>query len=85
MEFLEHKDIEDAVLKPSVFLRYIYDSFFFLIWPHSELALGKFLNYFNGVHPKIKFTMEIENSEGLPFLDVLVNKRLDGTLGHRVY
>ncbi|XP_018569975.1 uncharacterized protein LOC108909977 [Anoplophora glabripennis] len=29
--------------------------------------------------------MEVENNTALPFLDVLVERKPDGTLGHRVY
>ncbi|XP_018565476.2 uncharacterized protein LOC108906646 [Anoplophora glabripennis] len=31
------------------------------------------------------WTMEIEKNSALPFLDVLVERKPDGTLGHRVY
>jgi len=31
------------------------------------------------------FTKELEQNEILPFLDVLVKKKMDGTLGHTVY
>ena len=33
-----------------------------------------FLDYMNSQHPKIKFTMETENDNKLPFLDILVTK-----------
>ena len=41
-----------------------------------------FLNY---QHPNIHFTTDIEENGKLPFLDVLVSKKADGTLGHQVY
>jgi hypothetical protein len=39
----------------------------------------------NCQHPNIKFTMEKENSGRLPFLDISIQRKKDGTLGHDVY
>ncbi|KAJ8921316.1 hypothetical protein NQ315_013790 [Exocentrus adspersus] len=39
----------------------------------------------NGAHTDAKFTMELEKDSTLPFLDVLVSRRPDGLLEHRVY
>ncbi|KAJ8919385.1 hypothetical protein NQ315_016478 [Exocentrus adspersus] len=33
----------------------------------------------------MQFTMEVEENGKLPFLDVLVSRKADGTLGHTVY
>ncbi|GJQ68118.1 hypothetical protein Trydic_g16796 [Trypoxylus dichotomus] len=51
------------------------------IWTHGEYKLQNFLSHLNGIHSKIKFTMGIENRNQLPFLDVLIIKKQDGTLG----
>jgi predicted GIY-YIG superfamily endonuclease len=42
-----------------------------------------FLSFF--IRPNIKFMMEMEKKQSLPFLDVLVSRRPDGLLGHTVY
>ena len=39
----------------------------------------------NNSHPNIKFTMETEHNETLPFLDILVIRQSDGTLTTQVY
>ena len=39
----------------------------------------------NGIRPSIKFTVEIEQNSILPFLDVLVQCKVDGHLGFSVY
>jgi len=39
----------------------------------------------NNQHPNIRFTMDIEKNSKFPFLDVLVAKKTDNTLGHQVY
>ena len=33
----------------------------------------------------IKFTMEVEENKSIPFLDVLIYKRLNRSLGHKVF
>lgn len=63
---------------------YVNDSFF--IWSYGKTEkLLVFLMHLNSVHPWIQFTLEKEEGGQLPFLDVLVVKRNDGRLGHRVY
>lgn len=44
--------------------------------------LGPFVTFLNTLHGNIKFTMEVENEGRLLFLDVLIIKKPDGTLGH---
>ena len=44
-----------------------------------------FLRHMNSQSEDIKFTMEIEEDNNLPFLDVLLTKENDGTLAHQVY
>lgn len=39
----------------------------------------------NPLHSNIKFTLEVEKNGMLPFLDVLVCRKQDGSLGHGVY
>lgn len=60
---------------------YVDDTF--EIWSHRE-ELGYFLDHFNSVHPRIHFTMEKEVATKLAFLDVLVLKRANGSIGHCV-
>jgi hypothetical protein len=55
------------------------------MWSHGKDDLQDFLQHLNNIHKSIEFTMEIEQDRTLPFLDVLVSRRVDGTLGHTVY
>jgi hypothetical protein len=43
------------------------------------------MEFLNSIHDKIQFVMELEDEEHLPFLDIDVYRRPDGTLGHRIY
>ena len=56
-----------------------------VIWPFGEQELNKFFEYLNNQSADIKFTMEVEKDASIPFLDVLIYKRLDGSLGHKVF
>jgi hypothetical protein len=55
----------------------------FIIWPHGQEKLDDFLNHLNGPHNKIQFTMEKEGH--LPLLYIDIYRKMDGSLGHKVY
>ena len=44
-----------------------------------------FLNHLNVIHNKIQFTMEIEEAGHLPFLDIDTYRKMDCSIGHKVY
>jgi hypothetical protein len=83
MEDFERRAIEQATHKPVCWYRYVDDTF--AIWPHGRERLTEFLDHLNGLHNNIKFTMEIEKEGHLPFLDIDIYRRTDGSLGHKVY
>jgi hypothetical protein len=57
----------------------------FVIWPHGQDKQREFLDYLNGLHNNIKFTMEIEEEGHLPFLDIDTYRKTNGSIGHKVY
>ncbi|XP_030838373.1 uncharacterized protein LOC115922810 [Strongylocentrotus purpuratus] len=66
MEHLEHQALKSADKSPSLWLRYVDDTF--VIWPHSTPDLHQFLDHINNQHPSIKFTMETDSPRQLnPF------------------
>ncbi|XP_042202463.1 uncharacterized protein LOC121852562 [Callorhinchus milii] len=79
----ESDAIQTSTLRPSLWKRYVDDTF--VIWPHGLPALNHFLDHINSRHPSIRFTMEVEKDGKLPFLDILFERRPDGSLGHSVY
>ena len=81
MEDFEERALKQATLKPTRWYRYV-DTF--VIWPHGKTSLTTFLEHLNGLHNNIQFTMEIEEKDRLPFLDIDIYKE-DGSLGHKVY
>ena len=83
MEKFEKEALDSYSLKPTKWKRYIDDTN--VIWPHGEIELGKFLTHLNNISPNIKFTMELEENGSIPFVDVLLTRKKDGTLGHEVF
>jgi hypothetical protein len=71
--------LETATHKPLCWFRYVDDTF--VIWPHGPGKLAEFLNHLNGVHENINFTMERDGR--LPFLDIDIYRKHDGSLGHK--
>ncbi|XP_038064046.1 uncharacterized protein LOC119734578 [Patiria miniata] len=83
MEEFESSSLLTADLRPSLWLRYVDDTF--VVWPHGPDTLQDFLQYLNKQHTSISFTMEQEQHGTIPFLDVKISRNPDGTLGHSVY
>lgn len=83
MEDFENKAIETHQHKPNLWLRYVDDTF--IIWKHGRDHLDRFLDHINSITESIKFTMEIEENNQLPFLDVLVKRCDNQTLKTQVY
>lgn len=76
--------LECARLKPLVFKHYIDETF--VVWAHAKGKLEQlFLVFLNSIHPNIEFPMEVEPHGMLPFLNVLIYRKDDGSGGHRVY
>ena len=81
MHKIETELLQKSPLQPTFFKRFIDD--IFLIWPHGEEELQKFLEMINNHHKMIKFTEEHSIKE-IAFLDTLVYKE-NGKLLTKVY
>lgn len=82
MEVFEHIILEKASFKPSVFYRYVDDTF--VVWHYGRLKLDDFLGFLISFHQNICFIMEVEAAGQLPFGDILVYQKSDGSLGLQV-
>jgi len=83
MEDFEKKATKQATHKPVCWFRYVDETF--IIWPHGQEKLEDFLIHLNGLHNKIQFTMEKEEEDHLPFLNIDIYRKTYGSLGHKVY
>lgn len=82
MEHFEKVAIQTAHLKPRIWRRFVDDTY--VIWPHGRDTLPAFLQHLNNISPSIKFTMEIEEDNQIPFLDILISRH-NGKLTTTVY
>ena len=69
MHELETKLLEEAPVKPDLWLRYIDD--LFMVWTKGEEGLKEFLTYINQAHDTIKFKWDWSH-ENINYLDVQV-------------
>jgi hypothetical protein len=83
MENTEETALEGVTHEPLCWFHYVDDTF--VIWPHGPGKLSQFLDHLNSVHGNIQFTVDTERYGHLPFLDINIYRKLDGSLGHEVY
>ena len=75
MEYFEEMTLRSTSLKPSLWLRYVDDTF--ILWSHQE-DVQILLDDVNSIRRSIQFTMEKDQDNKLPFLDVLVTRTEHG-------
>ena len=71
MSYLEKRFLGSCPdeFQPVLYRRYVDDTFCLF---HKKEHAEKFLDFINSQRPNIKFTVEFENDNSIPFLDVLV-------------
>ena len=82
MEDLETKAIQSAQNPPSFWRRFVDDTLTIM----KSSQIDNFLQHLNSLDQNIQFTKEEARSDGsMPFLDVLITPREDGSLETTVY
>ena len=81
MEDFETKTLSTFDHPPSVWARYVDDTFVIL----QQDQVDKFTEHLNESHPDIKFTIEREENGSLAMLDTLVTRKTDGSLSFSVF
>ncbi|XP_046545191.1 uncharacterized protein LOC124255340 [Haliotis rubra] len=79
---LEEKALLTSFVKPMCWHRKVDDTFVIL---HPGQDPDQLLQHLNNQHQRIKFTMEPETNNKLPFLDVLVSRTPTNTFQTTVY
>ncbi len=73
MEFFEKMAINSAQYKPTLWLRYMDDTF--VLWSHGKEKLMEFHKHINSLRESIQFTIKTEEGGKLPFLDVNISRQ----------
>ena len=82
MENFEKEALEKAPHPPSLWTRFVDDTFVILESQHKDA----FFHHINSLDKNIKFTAETTKTDGsIPFLDTLVTPQSDGSLQTKVY
>ncbi|XP_067661013.1 uncharacterized protein [Haliotis asinina] len=80
-------DLEEKVLLTSPFQTMCWyrkvDDTFVVLKPDNDPT--ELLNHLNKQHPRVKFTMEAETNDQIPFLDILVSRTHSNQLQTTVY
>ena len=83
MEHFKEMALHSFPLKPKWWKCYVDDTN--VCRPHGLKKLDEFFTHLNNVSPCISFTRELESEDRLPFLDVLLSRKPDGSLGRQVF
>ena len=78
----EEKWLMNAKISPSFWNRYVDDTFTMF---HNQDSANEFLHYLNGCHSSIKFTIEFEQNNAIPFLDILITRNQNSTFMTSIY
>ena len=79
---LEEKWLLNAKVSPLFWNRYVDDTFAMF---HNKDSANYFLHYLNGCHSNIKFTIEFEHNNAIPFLDILVTRNQNNAFTTSIY
>ena len=81
MEHFEQLAITSAPVPPSIWYRYVDDTFVKI----NRDAVTNFTHHINNIYDNIKFTCDLEKDCQLPFLDTLITKKPNGSIKVSVY
>ena len=70
MNFIEQSALNSFPLKHSLWFRFFDD--ILAVSEHGQDSIKDFLEYFNSFDSNLQFTIELEDSGKIPFLDVLI-------------
>ena len=83
MEHFEDRALSTGPSTVKLWRRYVDDIFCVINGGQQEVE--QYIEHLNSIHPKMRFTYELEKDRSLAFLDLKIMAKVDGTLAHTVY
>ena len=82
--FVAHLESSVSMLNSNklFYRRYVDD---ILVFADNSEQLDELRLELNSLHPKIRFSVEVERENQLPLLDILMQRRPDGSISRSVY
>ena len=81
MIYIEQK-LENTIISITLYKRYVDD---ILVIAESHEHIRNIVHEFNHVHPNTTATVELENNDEIPFLDILIHRRTNRSIRRSVY
>ena len=75
--------IQKSSIKPIGNGNYVDDAV--VIWPNTRETLDQFKNDLSSVWDSVDFELEVDEGDGIPFLDMLLSKAADGRIKYSFY
>ena len=83
MEEFESKALSSTLFQPKLWKIFVDDTC--VVWHHGKEKLDLVFLHLNSQFHSIKFTMEYEVDGSLPFLDVIISRKDDGSFSHQFF
>ena len=78
----EERWVKKGQIRPSLWYRYVDDTFTMF---ESKDTANEFLRYLNSRHESVKFTIDFEQDNEVPFLDILIKRCPNNTFATSIY
>ncbi|KAA3676625.1 uncharacterized protein DEA37_0003469 [Paragonimus westermani] len=76
------QQVTERLSSVQLYKRYVDD---ILLIAHNQLQAQRLIGHMNSLHPNIHFSMEGENQNSLPFLDICIRRNADGSIQRSVH
>jgi hypothetical protein len=78
LQNLEHNSIFKILMEQNIVAYFRYVDVILIVYDKNKTNISHMLDLFNKLHPKLKFTMELEEGMMINFLDITIYRRPTG-------
>jgi hypothetical protein len=74
LQNLEHNSIFKIMMEQKIVAYFRYVDDILIVYDKDKTNISHMLDLFNNLHPKLKFTMELEEDMSINFLDITIHR-----------